>query len=233
MTSGRLVRFAKRHAEHAPRRYTLSGGEADCEAIRRLHQNAQRLLEPLGVVIPWAEELTFRADQTGMRRDYAKYLALIASITLLHQRQRKAVTRERDGCRCVIATLEDIQWANRLMSDAMGSHLDSLLPQTRQVLVLTDDYLQQRSVATETPRRELRFTQREQREAIGWADRPLRRQLARLIELEYVVAYRTGRGNQPEYQLLYDGQGRDGRPVLLGLIDPSTLRRIATRARKK
>jgi len=213
--------------------YTLSETTTDREAIFRLHQNAQRLLEPLPVVIPWAEDLTFRADQTGMRRENAKYLALIASITLLYQYQREQVTSERDGKTCVVATLEDIEWANRLLSEAMGGHLDSLLPQTRQLLVLTDDYLQQRSVAEKTPRAKLRFRQRELREALGWADRPLRRHLARLVELEYVVAYRTGRGNQREYQLLYDGQGRDGRPVLLGLIDPSMLRRAATRPEKK
>ena len=222
-------------AIHARQRaaYTLSGAATDCDTIRGLHQNAQRLLEPLGVVIPWADSLTFRADQTGMRRDHAKYLSLIASITLLHQVQREQVTPRRDGKRCVVATIEDIQWANRLMSHVMGSHLDSLLPQMRQLLVLADDYLQQRSVATETARHELRFTQRELREAIGWSDRPLRRQLARLIELEYVVAYRTGRGNGREYQLLYDGQGRDGQPVLLGLIDPNSLRSKATRSEKK
>lgn len=212
--------------------YTLAGSEADREAIRYRHQNAQRLLKPLGVVIPWAEQLSFRTDQTGMRRDHAKYLALIASITLVHQYQRKEVTRPGDGRRSVVATIEDIRWANRLLSDAAGSHLDGLLPQTRQLLVLTSDYLQQRSVAENVPRTKLRFTQRALREALGWSDRPLRRQLARLVELEYVVAYRTGRGNQREYQLLYDGQGHDRQPVLLGLVDPSTLPSAARRTRQ-
>ena len=53
-----------------------------------LHQNAQRLLEPKRVLIPWANQFTFRRDQTRMRRDYEKYLSLIATITLLHQYQR-------------------------------------------------------------------------------------------------------------------------------------------------
>ena len=66
------------------------------------------------------------------------------------------------------------------------------------------------------------------RSALGWSDRTLRRQLARLVELEYVVVYRTGRGNGRAYQLLYDGQGRDGRPTLLGLIDPAELRQSDT-----
>ena len=54
------------------------------------------------------------------------------------------------------------------------------------------------------PRDAVRFTQRQLREKLCWSDRSLRRQLARLVELEYVLAYRTGRGNGREYQLLYD-----------------------------
>ena len=45
--------------------YTLSAAHGDSQAIELRQQNAQRLLEPLGVVIPWAEQLTFRTDQTA------------------------------------------------------------------------------------------------------------------------------------------------------------------------
>ena len=58
-------------AIHARQRaqYTLDGRQAqhDRAQVRALHQNAQRLLEPLAMVIPWADQLTFRADQTRMR----------------------------------------------------------------------------------------------------------------------------------------------------------------------
>ena len=102
----------------------------------RAHQCAQRLLEPLGVVIPWAEQLTFRTDQTRYRRDHAKYLSLIASVTLLHQYQRQQTERVRDGVaeRCVIATLADLEVANQLASAVLAPRVESLLPQTRQLL---------------------------------------------------------------------------------------------------
>ena len=77
--------------------YARDGAPADAQAIRTRHQCAQRLLEPLGVVIPWADQLTFRTDQTRYRRDHAKYLSLIASVTLLHQYQRPETERVRDG----------------------------------------------------------------------------------------------------------------------------------------
>ena len=200
-------------------RYTLAGQEqlAQRDAICQLHQNAQRLLQPKRVLIPWANQFTFRRDQTRMRRDYEKYLSLIATITLLHQYQRE----EHDGY--LIATLDDVALANRLAGEALGQSLDDLLPQTHQLLVRIDDWITNRSRQEQTPRQDLRFTQRELREAFGWHDRSLRRHLVRLVELEYVLAYRTGRGNERQYQLLYDGQGRDGERFLLGLLDVAQL----------
>ncbi|MEZ6099004.1 MAG: hypothetical protein R3E01_08535 [Pirellulaceae bacterium] len=65
----------------------------------------------------------------------------------------------------------------------------------------------------------IRFTQRQLREELGWGDFQLRRHLARLVELEYILAYRTGARNQREYQLLYDGEGRQGERFLLGLAE--------------
>jgi len=207
--------------------YTLQGIPGDAQAVRQRHQHAQRLLEPLGVVIPWAEQLTFRSDQTRMRRDHAKYLALIAASALLHQYQRKQVTRVHGGQaqQCVVASGDDLRTANRLASEILSTRFDALLPQTRQLLEALDQYVNQRSRAEGTPRVETRFTQRQLRETLGWCDRALRRQLRRLIELEYVLVYPTGRGNQRAYQLLYDGQTADGAPLLLGLTDVERLSR--------
>ena len=79
---------------------------------------------------------------------------------------------------------------------------------------------------------EVRFTQRELREHLRWHDRALRRQLTRLVELEYVAVYRTGRGNQRVYQLLYRSRDVDG-PLRLGLTDPEALRPRETLERRK
>jgi len=49
--------------------------------------------------------------------------------------------------------------------------------------------------------------------------------LDRLVELEYVLTHRGGRGQSFEYELLYDGKGKDGKPFLVGLIDVEALRR--------
>ncbi len=99
------------------------------------------------------------------------------------------------------------------------------MPQTRQLLAQLDSYVTECAEQQDVPRDQLRFTQRELREALHWSDHALRRQLTRLVELEYVLAHRTGRGNQRAYQLLYSGQANDGAPLLLGLTDVEQLRK--------
>ena len=104
-------------------------------------------------MIPWADKLTFRTDQTRYRRDHAKYLSLIASVTLLHQYQRQETTRMRDGVseRCVVATLEDLEVANRLASATLAPRLDALLPQTRQLLEQLRAYVTERAAQEQVP----------------------------------------------------------------------------------
>ncbi|NJO12871.1 MAG: hypothetical protein HC872_04740 [Gammaproteobacteria bacterium] len=41
--------------------------QSEAEAITQLHQHAQRLLKPLAVVNPFAEQLTFLDDRTRTR----------------------------------------------------------------------------------------------------------------------------------------------------------------------
>ena len=204
-------------------RYMRSKTQRSVADIRTLHQNAQRLIASLPVIMPWADRLTFRHDQTRMRRDHAKYLSLIASITLLHQHQRPIIELG-PGKIAVESTVEDVELANRLISQVMGHSLDNLLPQTRQLLMLIDNLVNQQSRESKRTRNLVRFTQRQLRESFGWSDHQVRHHLTRLIELEYVLAHRTGHGNGKEYQLLYDGQGRDGESFLLGLADPARLK---------
>ena len=59
----------------------------------------------------------------------------------------------------------------------------------------------------------------------------MRVHLERLVELEYVLVHRGGRGQSFEYELLYDGRGEDGAPFLAGLIDVEALKKSALRRR--
>lgn len=197
--------------------------ECDTEAIATRHQHVQRLLNALKVVIPWAEQLTFRTDQTRFRRDHAHYLTLIASSTLLHQYQREQYTRfeQSQPQKYVVATVEDIELANRLAAEVLCEHPDSLMPQTRRLLCDLTRYVTRRAAADGVAETQVRFTQRQLREALGRSDRSVRTHLARLVELEYVIAHRTGIGNLREYQLACGVCRDEESPAVssLGLVD--------------
>lgn len=192
----------------------------------RLHRNAQRLLKPVLIVNPFAGRLTFQDLKLRTRRDHAKYLALIRSITLLHQYQRPLKTVERHGkpLAYIEVTLSDLEIANRLAGEVLGRSLDELAPQTRRLLLQIDSHVTERCRKLAIEREDFRFSRREMREVTAWGHSQLGVHLERLVQLEYLVVHRGGRGLSFVYELVYDGQGRDGSRFLPGLIDPATLK---------
>lgn len=206
-------------------RRTLAGLQLKAERtpLLKLHQNLQRLIEPVAVMNPYAHHLTFTDDRTRTRRDHEKYLTLIDVIALLHQHSRPIKTTG-EALRYVEVTLEDIGLANQLAHDVLGRTLDELPPQTRRLLQLMVDMVTAQCAAQQLSRTQYRFSRREVREVTHWGDTQLKIHLGRLVELEYVLVHRGGRGQSFEYELLYDGPA-DGNAVhLSGLIDVDTLR---------
>jgi DNA primase catalytic core len=204
-------------------RETLEGLLARNERDRllRRHRNAQRLLEPIAVVNPFAERLQFRDDQTRSRRDHVKYLTLIRSIALLHQFQREV--RTHGSLRYIEVTASDIELANELAQEVFSRTVDELLPQTRKLLSLLHAWVKGECERLEEVQGDFRFTRRQAREATGWGDTQLRLHLERLAEMEYLVAHRGRRGQTFEYELLFQGEDAEGRARLLGLIDGAEL----------
>jgi DNA primase len=209
-------------------RQTLEGMWArdERQALRKLHRDAQRLLRPLEVVNPFARELTFLDDQTRTRRDHMKYLALIQSIALLHQYQRPVKSDTRRGCtkQYVEVSLADIETANQLANEVLGRSLDELAPQTRRLLLLLDQMTTAACAQLALERSDYRFTQRDAREYTRWSDFQVKTHLRKLVELEYVIVHRGGRGQSFVYELLYDGQGESGARFLMKLIEVEKLR---------
>jgi DNA primase catalytic core len=203
---------------------TLEGmqGNARKATLRKLHHNAQRLLRPLDVVNPYAEQLAFLDNQTRFRRDHKKYLTLIRSIALLHQYQRpiKTTTIEGEARSYIEVTAQDITLANRLADAVLGRSIDELPPQTRRLLWQLVDMVKGECEAKQLQQSEVRFLRKDVRERFAWGQTQLKMHLDRLVEMEYVLPHR-GVGRTIEYELLFDGRGREGQPTLPGLIDPS------------
>jgi hypothetical protein len=216
----RAIHEAQRHAQ------TLAGLTARTlrQEVIALHRDAQRLLEPLAVVNPYADRLTFADGRTRARRDHGKYLALIAAVTLLHQHQRPRGTATVAGRSVpyVEATLKDIEVANRLAHAVLGQSLDELAPQTRRLLAAIREHVTTRATEQVVDPSLVRFTRRQLREAIGWGDTQLKVHLARLADLELVALHRSDTGAYT-YELTWRGEGTHGGPFLAGLTDPSTL----------
>lgn len=208
-------------------RQTLEGllAEEDKKDIINLHNNAQRLLKPLLVANPFANELTFLSDKTRTRRDHMKYLTLIRSIALLHQYQRptKTVNHKGKQVQYIEVTHDDILVANQLAHQVLGHTLDELPPQTRKLLKLIHSMVSEQCQARDMEQCDYRFSRRDIRDYTGWSDGQLKIHCARLTELEYLLVHRGGRGQSLVYELLYDGDADSGDVHLMGLIDPQKL----------
>lgn len=194
----------------------------------KLHQNAQRLLQPLPIHNPFAARLTFPDESTRLRRDQRKYLTLIRAIALLHQHQRPrrmvCEPHGQKGVEHIEVTLDDIATANRLAGEVLGRSLDEMPPQTRRFLDRLHDLVGKLCDERKCEQRLCLFTQRQAREFTGWSAFQVKKHIARLVELEYALPLRSGRGTQIAYELVYSGEGRDGARFLMGLIDADELR---------
>lgn len=200
--------------------------QAERERIQKLHRNAQRVLRRIRVHNPYARLLTFVHDQTRTRRDHDKYLTLIETIALMHQFQRPVYRREVGGVseEYIDVTLSDVELAGRLIGEIVGQSLGDLQPQTKSFLKALDEMVTKLCEESGVERCDLRFSQRQIRERTGFTEFQVRVHLARLIGLEYVLQHRGSRGHSFVYELVYAGEGRDGKPFVLGLVDVERLR---------
>lgn len=220
------------------------------DTLRTRHQNAQRLLAPVAIVIPFAELLSFPTSPLRLRREQEKYLSLIEVITFLHQHQRPSTPLVLDPgtepIPCVQSTREDLRIANRLFASVFADTISDLSRQARTLLARLAELLADKRHATsappaatqspaavaafESPFDDCGLTRREIREAVDWSDYQVRICLEQLEDLEYVVA-RTGRqGKRYLYALTPKGAfaaGSSDDPDALarhfGLTDPDSL----------
>lgn len=202
--------------------------------VVKVHQDAQRLLEPVVVVNPFANRLGFADGATRTRRDHVKYLTLIDAIALLHQHQRprhRATTAAGETVVYIEATLDDIALANRLAHEALGRSLDELPPQTRRLLDALHGIVGAIAAEEDCDREVVRFTRRDVRERLGWGDTQLKVHLARLVDLELVWVHRSERAGAFCYQLAWNPDTTSSGRFLPGLVDVDALTATPTATR--
>jgi hypothetical protein len=210
-------------------RRTLAGllaHEQRKDLLKQL-RNAQRLLQPLHVVNPFAPALTFATARTRNRRDHEKYLTLIDAIALLHQHQREIKTlpagQSGAGSACFIeVTLDDIALTNELAPEMLGRSLDELPPQTRRLLAHIRELMKQKRKERSTKAAST-FSRRELRDACGWSLTQVRVHLERLVDLEYLAVQHGRFGSQFVYEILFDLDAPET-VAHVGLIDVRELK---------
>ncbi len=209
--------------EHQRRARSLRGLEAKVatSGLQRKHHNAQRLLEKVWVVIPYAEKLIFPDRLLRTRRDHERFLSLIEAAAFLHQHQRPQKTAELDGqvTTYIEATVQDYAIAYRLALRVLWVSLDELSRWSRE---LVDWMNEQTGLAAEDKIKpeDVSWTRRQLRESLRWPDRRLRESLHELVDLEYLQTLKGGQGLAYIYRLNPYFQNS---PKALGLLTPDQL----------
>jgi len=189
-----------------------------------LHKNIQRLIKPLPIYNPYLNYLTFTDLRHRTRRDHKNYLTLIDTITLSHQIIRPRHIAKVSGIELehVRVTLKDIKLATDLAGEVMGTSLDTLPPQTRKLLDLITEMVKTNCTKVNIDRSEYRFCRKDLRETVGWGDTQLKLHLSRLVDYEYLIIHK--KEQRYYYELIYNGEGRDGSKFILGLTDIDTIK---------
>ena len=173
-------------------------GAAKPKVDLQLWQDAQRVLEQLDVVVPFATQLRFPARTSHDRRGNQKLLGLVAAHALLHQRQRA-----RDAQFRVVATPADYAAVWELVRAAVRVDVGDLSPRAARAYA---------SLAAGQA-----LTRRELAQAQGWAYNTAKKSLAELVQQE--LARVVNKGTPARYALV--DRSLLGSPG--SLLDPADL----------
>lgn len=101
--------------------------------VKEQFKDQQTQLRAIQVVNPYAEALALPQQVFKPLRTNAHYLKFIEVITFYHQHQR-AIKTSRSGTEYIETTIEDIEWANKLMKEVLLDKADELEKGPRQFL---------------------------------------------------------------------------------------------------
>jgi hypothetical protein len=159
----------------------LSAGKIDVteqQKIRKLLQNVQRVLQPISVRNPYAEQLIIPKEVFKPRRTNAHYIAFIEAVTFYKQYQREHKVDKETGEIYIETTLEDIAEANELMKNILLKKADELGYATRKFFERTKAFLQGSKLKT--------FTNKQLREALKENPNTQKKYMAELLRYGHV-----------------------------------------------
>ncbi len=116
----------------AVKQYLLEAEEIDQDELLAWH-NAQRLLQPYQVRIPFIAEIDarFPLEPVRVRRDFHRFIALLQTVALLHQHQRPVT--EIKGKLTIDTTVGDYYIAKKLAEKIFAQAIIELGPKSIEV----------------------------------------------------------------------------------------------------
>lgn len=181
--------------------------EGEKTKLIRLYQNAQKLLKPMEVKIPYELEVSILQSWLRTRRDHERFLSLIKVIVLLHQKQRIAKLLPAGsplGQRPVEeeklqATPEDIRTARTLLDPILGELTNDLPKPVATFYELLKKKVHEEAgvIAVE----DFQFTRRQVRHWTNLPDHMVKRSMRALEDLEYVAVKKATKGGRYQYHL--------------------------------
>lgn len=188
--------------------------------VTRQHRNAQRLLRPLSVVIPFADHIRFPTQWLRTRRDHERFLCLLEILTFLHQHQR-TVNKTADGTEYIEATTEDYATAYGLAQSVFAQSVHDLTQPGRELYERIKRMVARDLKELDIHQKDHWFTRREIREFTKLPDHQIKRTIRQLEDLEYLDVRRSGTGGSFRYRL----PSKSAVPALFeGLTTPDELR---------
>ena len=199
---------------------TLDGwrSERHKAEVLRLHHNAQRLLRPLKVIIPFVDQIEFPAAWLRGRRDNDRFLSLIEGIAFLHQHQRTIAND--GGADYIEASVEDYRIAYDLAAQVFSGSMGDLSKPVAEFKTQMEEAMAAAAKAAKCGLAEFFFTRRTVREATRLPDHIVKRHMRQLEELEYVQVVKAPSGGFYRYRL---ASGEAVPPMLDGLTAPAAL----------
>jgi len=177
---------------------TLDGRREDRRraAIVRRHQNAQRLLQPVAVVIPYADFINFPAENPRTRRDFPRFLETIKVIAFLRQFQKEHKTDDEIG-EYIEADLDDYRVAYQYAAPVIAYGLDELPKLSRDLFNRIVEMVKEKIAPDANG--EKRFTRRDIRRHCGVTDKFVKDYIVALEDKEYLEIVEGGMGKGRKY----------------------------------
>ncbi|WP_052598404.1 CHC2 zinc finger domain-containing protein [Aureispira sp. CCB-QB1] len=193
--------------------------ELEQRGIKELFKDVQMMLQPIKVVNPYAEKLVLPNQVFKPLRTNAHYLKFIEVITFYHQHQRTIKTSQ-SGTRYIETTIEDIEWANKLMKDVLLSKSDELSWGVRQFLERLKRWLEKNKVES--------FRMKEVREALRINPANMKYYVQQLLRYNQLKILGGSRYRGFEYELVKQNDYQELKSHIDSVLD-TVLEQIKSR----